>query len=161
MKFYYYLYLICLIVTVNACIKPPEYPIEPAIEWVGMSKDSIRQASIVSTDSVRLTFSYTDGDGDLGDDDSLNVFFIDNRTGGIGQQYKIPFLMQHAGAKGISGEVSITLRQTCCIYDNGQLPCTPGIQQKYDTLVYTINIKDRAGHTSNAINTPPIRIICQ
>lgn len=161
MKLYQCFIIIIQLLVIMSCVRAPEYPIEPVIQWIGMSKDSIRQSSIVSSDSIRLSFSFTDGDGDIGDDDSLNVFLIDERTGGIGQQYKIPFLAQHAGAKGISGEVSLTIRQTCCIYYNGQLPCTPGVQQKVDTLVYRINIKDRAGHFSNTINTPLIKVLCQ
>ncbi|HQW10688.1 MAG TPA: hypothetical protein PLP06_01010 [Saprospiraceae bacterium] len=150
-----------LAVACFACLKPPVYPIEPIISMLSMTKDSIRQASIISDDSIRITFNYTDGDGDLGDSDSLNVFLTDNRTSSVGQQFKIPFLPENAGAKGISGEIALTIRQTCCIYSNGQLPCTAGVDQLKDTMSYSVQIKDRAGHYSNSITTPPIYILCK
>lgn len=143
------------------CTKPTEYPNVPAIRYIGMSKDSIAQASIASQDSLRITFGFTDGDGDLGDNDSLNVFLTDSRNGQIGQQFKIPFIEQHVGAKGITGEISLTIRQTCCLYDNGQAPCTPGITQSTDTMDYAIQIVDRAGNKSNIIHTEPIYILCK
>ena len=155
------LFTISLLLLVVQCTKPMEYPDIPAINYIGLSKDSIEQASISASDSIRISFGFTDGDGDLGDNDSLNVFLTDSRNGQIGQQFKIPFIEQHIGAKGISGEITLTIRQSCCIYDNGQLPCTPGTTQTRDTMEYAIQIFDRAGHPSNIIHTEPIYILCK
>ena len=45
-----------------SCLKPISYPNEPIIEYVGFESQS---------DSGKLTFSFTDGDGDLGLDQNI------------------------------------------------------------------------------------------
>ena len=73
---------------------------------------------------------------------------------------------QGAG-NGISGEVTVRVPVSCCIPDpvNGiQLPpCdTNSVSgQIRDTLVYTVQIKDRTGNWSNIIQTSPIILICK
>ena len=51
----------------TACLKPVSYPDEPNIEYVGFEELS---------DSGKITFSFTDGDGDIGlDQDMVNGDF--------------------------------------------------------------------------------------
>lgn len=150
-----------LIVTLCVgCIDAPEYPLEPVIHFISMDKDTLVQDNF-DTDWTTLTFGFTDGDGDLGDFDSINVFLIDTRIQDTTVRYKIPFLSQSAGAKAISGEIAIKLNTTCCIFTNGQAPCTPSSIQPVDTIIYDIIIKDRANHYSNVIQSPPIYLLCQ
>ncbi|MFM8489104.1 MAG: hypothetical protein ACKOCH_22455, partial [Bacteroidota bacterium] len=47
------------------CIKPPNYSDTPEISFSGLSK-SVMQQGRSEGDSVIISFSYTDGDGDLG-----------------------------------------------------------------------------------------------
>ena len=55
-----------------ACVRPPDYPIEPKITFVsvtdkaGNKKSSILQDGIVSRDTMYLNFTFTDGDGEIG-----------------------------------------------------------------------------------------------
>ncbi|HNB61261.1 MAG TPA: hypothetical protein PLC60_01600 [Saprospiraceae bacterium] len=143
-----------------SCLKAPEYPIEPIISFISVSNSVIKQSQF-NGDSTYITFGFTDGDGDLGDQDSVNIFVTDQRTNIHPTVYKIPFLKQNNGAKGISGEIRIRLFSECCIYPNGQVPCTPSTEFPTDTLIYSIYIKDRAGHQSNIIYTTPIVLLCQ
>ena len=141
----------------------PNYPIEPRIELVGMSKDTIKQG-IFQQDSLTVIFRFEDGDGDLGRTDQEtenNVFFIDERTGTLDNTFAIPEIPQEGAGNGVEGEVRILLFSTCCIYPDGSDPCTINSQYPLDTVRYRIYIKDRAGHKSNEIFTDPIVLLCQ
>lgn len=142
-----------------ACIKPPSYPIEPVIEFTSLSKVTIQQSTL-NEDSITINFTFTDGDGDLGDSDSINIFVTDTRQNFIANKFRIPFIPPEGAANGISGEVSIVTYSTCCIFPDGQVPCTPSVNYPVDTLTYKVQIKDRAGNLSNIIETPPIFVLC-
>lgn len=141
------------------CTKPPEYPKEPIIKFVGMSKTKLKQSSI-NADSLKVTFSFTDGDGDIGSNDSLALFVVDKRDGFVSSKYKIPFVAESGAANGISGEVEFVLFTTCCYFPDGQAPCTSSLSFPTDTVVYDIYMKDRAGNKSNVIQTLPIILDC-
>ncbi len=144
----------------SGCLKAPEYPIEPIINLIGISSDVMKQDNF-NSDSIVIVFGFTDGDGDLGDNDSVNIFLIDERIGISAGTFKIPLLSQSAGAKGISGEIAVRVYSTCCLFPNGQPPCTTSTEFPVDSLVYSIYIEDRADHKSNVIFTPPIKLLCQ
>lgn len=147
-------------VLLQQCVQPPEYPIEPVITFKGLSKNNLRQKNL-SADSLAITFSFTDGDGDLGfEDNEGSVFLVDTRDGFEKLPYSIPFVGLQGVGNGISGEITVVLAnsQTCCIYDILP-PCTVAAGQ--DTLSFKIRIKDRAGHFSNEIETAPIYLRCQ
>lgn len=91
----------------------------------------------------------------------MNIFLTDERIDTITTSFKIPLLSQSAGAKGISGEIAIKVYTTCCLFPNGQTPCTPSSQYPVDSLVYGIYIIDRGQHKSNIIYTPAIKLLCQ
>jgi hypothetical protein len=112
-------------------------------------------------DSVWVTISFTDGDGDLGSKDSLNVFLLDKRYPKIttpAETFRIPYVPDQGAGNGISGDIKLLLFTTCC---NVIPPCEPSITKPIDTLVYQIAIKDRAGHKSNVIETPNIYLQCR
>jgi hypothetical protein len=149
------------------CVKPPNYPIEPKIEFKRLSKSLMKQKAFGS-DSVSITFSFTDGDGDLGfEDNTSSIFLVDTRDNVEKTPYALPFLGLQGVGNGISGEVSIVFANslTCCVYplDTGILPCDtlPRVPQARDTVSFRIRIKDRAGHFSNEIETAPIFLICK
>lgn len=159
--------LFCLL---QSCISPPEYPKEPIIEYVGLNKKTIRQGSFGATkDSIIITFSYTDGDGNIGAPNegkfTNNIFFTDSRDG-FTQTVSVPFIPNLGIGNGISGEVSFQIFNLnggmCCIFNdkNGQDPCTPSKEFPTDTLTYTIYIVDQDGNESNRIETEPITILC-
>lgn len=160
-KYTFLVFSITLFIT--ACIKPPEYPIEPTIEFVSLDRDTIIQ-SLINEDTVLITFSFTDGDGDLGTlegDTIKNAFLIDKRDGAeVG--YIVPYIPPRGNNSAISGEITIELYSTCCLPAPGFSGCSPfpGSVNPVDTLSYEIYIKDRAGNISNTIQTAPIYLEC-
>ncbi len=153
-----------------ACVSPPEYPEEPVIEYIGLNKNDIIQGSFnQTTDSIVVTFSYTDGDGNIGapsEGDFQNNIFITDSRDDFTQTVSVPFIPSLGVGNGISGEVSFAIYNVnggmCCIFNdkNGQDPCTPSLQFPTDTLTYLIYIKDQEGNESNQIETEPIILYC-
>ena len=151
-----------LMVTGWNCLESPNFPDEPYIEFVSLSKDTLQQG-IFQEDSLFVTFHFEDGDGDLGRTDQEpenNIFFIDERTGTLDNTFAIPTIPEDGAGNGVEGEVKILLFSTCCIYLDGSDPCVPNNQFPLDTVQYRIYIKDRAGHKSNEILTSPIILRC-
>ena len=132
-----------------ACEQPPNYPIEPEIEYVGVNRNIIAQGSFnAPLDTLIVTFSFTDGDGDIGDDSLTNVFLFDSRTGDLAEPIKVKPIPSQGTGNGISGEIS------------GNTSCVSTPEQPVDTFSYTIQLRDRAGHFSNKVQTEPITILC-
>src|SRR5688572_25795628 len=109
------------------CLDAPNFPDEPFIEFLSISKDTLQQG-IFMEDSVIVRFRFEDGDGDIGraDQGALNnIFFIDERTGTMDNTFGIPAIPQEGAGNGVEGEVKILLFTTCCIFNDGQDPCMP------------------------------------
>jgi hypothetical protein len=149
------------------CVQPPDYPIEPIITFKSLSKKQMPQRNL-GTDSVAITFSFTDGDGDLGFEDNENsIFLTDTRDNVEKLPYSIPFVGLQGVGNGISGDITVIFANnlTCCIYsiDSGRIPCDTSfrVPDAFDTLSFKIRIKDRAGHFSNTIETDPLYLKCK
>ena len=147
-------------IIIFSCVNPPDYPIEPVIEFVSLSKPSMLQGTNPNIDSTLLTLSFTDGDGDIGSDDSISIFLIDKRDNFPQPGFRIPFVGEQGVGKGISGELYIALPTSCCFFEDGRTPCEKSSTNETDELVYEIYIKDRAGNQSNIIDTAPITLRC-
>lgn len=156
----YFWILLLLTGSITSCVTRPDFPIEPEIEFVSMDGSQMVQNSF-NTDSIRVTFSFTDGDGDLGDKDSLNIFIRDSRDQFVASKYRLPELPPEGAQRGIRGEITVTIYTTCCIFPDGTPPCQASLEYPTDTLRYEIYIRDRAGNVSNTIETEPIIILCQ
>lgn len=143
------------------CLDAPNYPDEPYIEFLSVSKDTLLQGYFME-DSITIAFRFEDGDGDLGresQDPANNVFFIDERTGEV-ETYGIPAIPQEGAANGVEGEIRIVVFSTCCFYNDGENPCEPHPTIAFDTIQYRIYILDRAQNKSNEILTTPIILRC-
>lgn len=150
-----------------ACVKAPEYPVEPQIEFKSVSSSFIKSGY---ADTITVTF--TDGDGDIGvgasNNDScnlcalkhgdstclrlndFNVFLIDSRDTCV-STYASDNIPVNGQYKGISGEISVVRA-----IDSKKCFAPPQAGCPLDTAVYTIIIRDMAGHFSNAVKTTPI-----
>lgn len=150
-----------LLVILFSCTQPPDYPPEPVIEFSHLSRSFMSQG-FGPEDSIVMTISFTDGDGDLGStDDSLDVFVTDTRLDAAPLTYKLPFVPLQGTGNGISGDISITLPTTCCIFPNNiPPPCNTLASFPQDTVVYEVFIKDRAGNESNRVLTDGIILLC-
>jgi hypothetical protein len=149
-----YVLLLSLILAAG-CFNAPEYPDAPEIEFAG-----IRSSNTIPNqgDSVILVFTFRDGDGDLGKlnarDTIPNIFLTDRRYNIIdSQSYSIPNIPQNGSVPDISGAVQLNLLSK--MFCN---PLFPGIP--FDTLVFDLRVRDRAGNFSNQITTPPIILRC-
>lgn len=149
-----------LMVLAQFCVQPPDYPDEPVIEFKNLSKNTMIQSAL-GVDSVVITFTYTDGDGDLGfEDNTASLYIEDGRDSFAKPPYRIPFVGTQGAGNGVSGEISIVVPTPCCIFNN--VACnTTSFVPEFDTLFYRIRIQDRAGHTSNTIETSPIQLRCR
>ncbi len=160
---YRLLFLFVVLTFIFGCVEPPDYPVEPEIKFVSMSKQYLKQGS-QNEDTLFVQFSFTDGDGDLGSDgeqESPNVFLIDSRDGFEGNTYKLPMVPTEGAGNGISGTVDLKLYTSCCLFDDGTGPCGLSASKTQDTLYYTLYIEDRAGHKSNEIEVGPIYLLCE
>ena len=146
----------------STCTNPPDYPIEPVIEYVGLSKNTIQQGIAGNPlDTIDIIFSFTDGDGDIGSADSLNIFITDSRFD-FRDVKKIPPIPDQGTGNGITGEITLRIpnRQLCCTFPNTTSTCFRNQEFPVDTFSYTIQIRDRADNFSNKIQTEPINLIC-
>lgn len=144
----------------SACIRPPDYPDIPQIEFIGLSKNIVNQRN-TSLDTVALFFSFTDGDGDLSSD-TFDLFIRDSRLE-ITDSFRIPPIPSEGAANGISGEFTVLINNQvglCCIPPNGAPPCLPNADFPTDTFTYFISIMDRAMNVSNEIETSPLIVRC-
>ena len=148
--------LLLSVIGFATCIRPPDYPIIPNIGFLRMSKNTMKQGD-GSSDSLRLVLSFEDGDGDIGSNDSINVFLYDSRQPtGTPEIARMPFVPEQGAKNGISGEISLLVYTTCC------LPTCNSPQNKaVDSLFFDVFIKDRAGNKSNVVRTPLIALRCK
>lgn len=163
----------------HSCIKAPSYSIIPHIEFVSVSSQNVvippNPPNGIFTAIDTITFSFTDGDGDIGilsmDTDTsqlcslqegdstilhskrFNIFLIDNR----GNECVTPFASGNVPTNGkykaASGNIQVipSLSSDKCVRPN------PTCLE--DTVIYSIILTDEAGHRSNTIQTVPIYII--
>ena len=172
--------LFVLILAMLACQKPIEYPVEPQIAYEGFTY-LFNADSTFSGEGV-ISFSYTDGDGDLGLDDSDTIppfgfndahyynMLVDYLKSDNGVFVKTPLLSPH---------VPTYPGDTLVLYDtvtfnarferlrdsedpkaiSGTIEYKLTVQNPFspnDTVKFEIRILDRALHESNVIQTDPI-----
>ena len=166
--------LLFLVLAMLSCQKPVDYPIEPHIKYEGFTY-LMNADSTFSGEGV-ISFSYTDGDGDLGlnESDTLPPFgfhdahyynmMIDYLKCVNGEFVKTPLLSWNVQTQSYD---TITfnarfkrLRDTeepKAI--SGTMDYTLPVQNPFspnDTIKFEIHILDRALHESNVIQTDPI-----
>ena len=169
-----------LAIAVVGCQKEVEYPIEPQIAYTGFSY-LFNADSTFSGEGI-ISFSYTDGDGDLGLDDGDTLYpfgfhdphyynmVVDYLKAENGVFVKTPLLSPH---------VPTSLDDTLVLYDtvtfnarfhrlrdnddpkaiSGTIDYKLTVQNPFspnDTVKFEIRILDRALHESNMIQTEPI-----
>ena len=169
-----------LVTMMAACQKPVEYPIEPAIEYEGFTY-LFNADSTFSGEGI-VSFSYTDGDGDLGLDDADTTYpfgfndphyynmVVDYLKSENGVFVKTPLLSPHVPT---SPADTLVLYDTVTfnarfhrLRDNEDFKAISGtmdykltVQNPFspnDTIKFEIPILDRALHESNVIQTEPI-----
>ena len=164
-KIHFIFSILIVSLVLQSCFKKEEYPIEPNIAY-----DSFK----VFGDSATLTFNFTDGDGDLGLNDSdtlapydissefhyniyVNYYEKDDQQGWVQGldldgnpvvfRYRMEPVITKGKSKGIKGKIEIGI-------SNG-LYYNP-LSDQSDTLKYDIQLIDKALHKSNIIESEVI-----
>ena len=152
--------IVSVITSLFSCVPDaPNYPDEPYIEFVSISKRTSKAPSQGKSDTIYVTFSFRDGDGDLSfpqNEDTnavADIIFKDNRAdfNFFEHKYYMPQIEPESRIKAVSGEITVAASKG--------LFCLS--QQQKDTVNFTVWIKDRAGHISNSFETGNIIIQCQ
>jgi len=132
------------IVLLFSCEKEQVISDTPIIEFKSISPATVQEYS----DDIIITISYSDGDGDLGENnpDIHNLFVEDNRNG-IVYQFRIPHLAPDNNSIAIEGDFNITI--------NGSGITDESSSQQVN---YAIYVTDRAGNKSNTITSSNITI---
>lgn len=140
-----------LIAAAPGCKKEgtPRSPI-PSIALTGFGPDSVKLGS--SEDTAVLSFSFTDGDADLGNTTAnTDIFLRDSRNGNV-QGYSFPEFPDAVRNPDIGMEGTGTVALLAAFL----LPRDTVHAVTGDTVRYEVWIKDRAGHESNHITTPDL-----
>ena len=179
MKNKYLIGLLFLVMAMMSCQKPVEYPIEPIIAYEGFTY-LFNTDSTFSGEGV-ISFSYTDGDGDLGldDSDTLTPFgFHDSHYFNMEVDYlkcvngvfvKTPLLSPHVPTSATDTVLWDTITFNARFKRlrdseepkaiSGKMDYRLTVQNPFspnDTVKFEIRILDRALHESNAIQTDAI-----
>lgn len=146
------------------CLEPPEYPDEPEIEFVGLTRDTMDQGALLQ-DSTTIVISFTDGDGDITfprDDSTASIFVTNIETGEEIATFNVDPIDEIGVENGISGEFQLRVYTTCCDYPDfvNAFPCEPTNEYPVDTLLLETYIVDRAGNESNRAQIAPIYLRC-
>ena len=162
-----------LLTFIAACVSEPDYPNEPVIEYLSLSKLNIAPGSNSFTDSLTVFFKFTDGDGNLGGGNEDNSICTDNCTfngdsacyndpvweffaidlrDSCYQYLTLPDVEPSGNIKAISGQFEVTLNVGCKCLVQG---CPPTEYTAFDIV-----IRDRANNYSNVIRTDSITITC-
>lgn len=166
--------LLLLLLVAVSCQKPVEYPIEPEIAFEGFTY--LFNADSTFSGEGTISFFYTDGDGDLGLDDSDTLppfgmndahyynMIVDYMKCVNGEFVKMPLLSWNQQTQNYD-TVSFNARfhrlrdteEPKAI--SGTMEYTLPVQNPLssnDTIKFEIRILDRALHESNVIQTEPI-----
>ena len=99
---------------ISSCKKKEEQTNVPEIEFISISPSSV----VEYVNSITITFSYDDLDGDLGENDPnvSNLFITDSRNGVI-YNYRISELAPSGSSIHIKGNLNVVIKNTA-ITDN-------------------------------------------
>ncbi|MEM0996926.1 MAG: hypothetical protein AAGN35_07600 [Bacteroidota bacterium] len=143
-------FILLALLLLNSCNDEPVFSIVPEITFVSITPE---QATQFTPDEVQLTLSYQDGDGDLGYEGEAtpNLFVEDTRAAFAGNpgrisSYSVESLTPSTRKPSIQGNITITMP-------------TPIYESSEEPLVFRVYIVDRAGNSSNVIETTPITIL--
>lgn len=133
-----------IMVLASACSKDSEINRSPVIKFLDMSSDSI----IEFKDSLVIRFEYTDGDGDIGEENpDENALMIKDRRLTNADFYFVKPLSPPGSTIKITGIIAVQIKNTFLLGSSNS-----------EQTVFDIKLRDRAGNWSNTINTPTIII---
>jgi hypothetical protein len=126
------------------CAKDEPISVVPEIAFVSATPQTITAYE----DSLTVTISYRDGDGDLGENntDDHNLFMEDSRNGVI-YGFRVRQLAPNDANITIEGNLNIAVPNVPIIGSGNT-----------ESFTYTIHAVDRAGNESNRVTTSVITV---
>lgn len=116
----------------------------PRIVLIKIEPTTVKEFS----DSLKITFSYEDGDGDLGFENAdINSLEIHDERLQKPDYLYVPPLAPIGSSVNIKGTLTMKLKNVFLLGSGSA-----------ETTRFTLRIKDRAGNNSNPITTPEITI---
>ena len=137
----------------SACRKGPDGP-QPQLRVERLSKTVLAQNA---RDSLYLSLSFEDREGDIGSLTQDNLRLYDQRTNQVLATYRIP--PPAPNASHTRGELTIVVYAGCCRYPDGS-SCGPNPNQNNDRMRYGLVLQDQAGNESEKVETPEILLDC-
>ena len=139
-----------------ACKKGNNWSKTPNITLKQLAPNTVRAGN--SEDTVFVSFSYTDGDADLGVDPQsgfYDIYMKDSRDTTV-FRYLFPPIEDDMRDpdRGMEGTFTVFVHAAFLLPRQDSLHLATG-----DTLQYELYIRDRAGHESNRIITPDIYLL--
>jgi hypothetical protein len=117
----------------------------PVIEFVSITPSEVQEWQ----DSIVITISYKDGDGDLGENNAnVNNLFVKDLRLNQTVAFRINQLSPETDIT-IQGNLNVVLPNTALTNPNGAS----------ETVQFEIFVNDRAGNKSNTITTTPILVV--
>lgn len=124
----------------------------PVISYTGLSGNQIKAGS---NQKIILEFSFSDGDGDLGNTPSsgnFDIYTTDSRD-----TAPINYFFPKDMPKAVNTQLGIS--GICTLAIEGEFLLLRPDRPAGDTVKYEVYIKDRAGNESNRFTTPEIYIL--
>ena len=135
-----------LMLLVSCSKETEEISATPEITFETISPGTVKEFA----DSVVIQLTYTDGDGDLGENGSgiENAFITDSRNN-LTYTFRIRQLAPDNANVIIRGKLSIVVPAVSLVNSSSTS----------ETATFDIYIKDRAGHQSNTITTSIVTVV--
>lgn len=135
---------LCILFFVSCKKDEERYSTTPEIEFVSLTPSSTGEFS----QNIRLTITYKDGDGDIGnsDPDEYSISIWDKRLPQP-DEYHIQPLTPPESSIQIEGSLKVNLAGIF-VLGNGNS----------ETTTFRVKLKDRAGNWSNEITTSSITV---
>ena len=135
-----------LMLLVSCSKETEEISATPEITFETISPGTVKEFA----DSVVIQLTYTDGDGDLGENGSgiENAFITDSRNN-LTYTFRIRQLAPDNANVIIRGKLNIVVPAVALV----------NTTSTSETATFEVYIKDRAGHQSNTITTSSVTVV--
>jgi hypothetical protein len=139
-----WIFLAMLAFAVGGCADDAGISEVPEIEFVSATPQTV----IAYQDSLVVTISYRDGDGDLGENDTdQNNLFLEDSRNGVVYGFRIRQLAPDDATIAIEGNLNVTMPNVPIIGSGNT-----------ESLNYSIWVVDRAGNESERVSSSAITV---
>ena len=154
MKQHFIIGILLLAAGLSSCEKDAAGDAAPVVSNLNISPNTVRSG--FSEDTVIITFTVDDANGDLGNDPFKKEFDVyakdsrdNNETG-----FPFPDMPDEITEDGKSITAIVTIKLNAGLFLHARQDRPDG-----DTLTYDIYVKDKKGNKSNIVTTPEIYIV--